>query len=74
MLLSRSRDWRARQDEDMREIRADMKTMQTNLDAKIDALGKHVQNLSVAAMVGVGTSVIAVVVIVGTMVYAVLTR
>ena len=60
--------------EEIREIRQDMKNMQAGLDAKIDSMSKHVQNLSVAAMVGVGTSVIAVVVMVGTMVYTILTR
>ncbi len=59
---------------DIRELRQDMKTMQAQLDAKIDGIGKHVQNVTVAAMVGVGTSVIAVVVLVGTTVYALLTR
>lgn len=49
--------------QDIREIRA-----------SLDGMGKHVQNLTVAAMVGVGTSVIAVVVMVGTMVYTILSR
>ena len=40
----------------------------------IDGIGKHVQNLTVAAMVGVGTTVIAVVAMVGTMIYTILTR
>ena len=66
-----------RQDElalDIRELRQDMKDMQNRLDAKIDGISKHVQNLTVTAMVGVGTSVIAVVVLVGTTIYALLSR
>ena len=55
-----------------REIRQDMKNMQASLDAKIDGIGRHVQNLTVTAIVGVGTSVIAVVVLVGTTIYALL--
>ena len=63
------------------ELRQDMKEMQKNfdakidkLDAKIDGMGKHFQNVTIAAMVGVGTAVIAVVVMVGTMVYTILTH
>ena len=73
-----------RQDElaaDIREIRQDMKDMQKNFDAKIDKLdtkidgiGKHVQNLSVAAMVGVGTSVVSIGAIAVTVIYSVLMR
>ena len=60
--------------EEIREIRQDMREMQNRLDAKIDGIGKHVQNLTVTAMVGVGTSVIAVVVLVGTTIYALLSH
>ena len=60
--------------EEIREIRQDMKNMQANLSAKIDDMGRHVRNISVAAMVGVGTAVIAVVAMVGTMIYTILTR
>ncbi|MBR0261993.1 MAG: hypothetical protein IJQ85_09415 [Selenomonadaceae bacterium] len=60
--------------DEIREMRQDMKDMQNRLDTKIDGIGKHVQNLTVTAMVGVGTSVIAVVVLVGTTIYALLTR
>ncbi|MBE8954772.1 MAG: hypothetical protein SR2Q5_03755 [Quinella sp. 2Q5] len=62
LYVEESRTARARQDEDMREIRA-----------SLEGVGKHVQNLTVAAMVGVGTSVIAVV-MVGTVVYSIFTR
>ena len=49
--------------EDIREIRASMAGMD-----------KHVRNISIATIVGVGTAVIAVVVLVGTTVYSILTR
>ena len=81
MLITEMRDRDNQRAEDIRELRQDMKDMQKGfdakidkLDAKIDGIGKHVQNLTVAAMVGVGTSVIAVVVMVGTMVYTILTH
>ena len=47
--------------EDIREIRT-----------SLDGMNKHVQNLTVTAMVGVGAYVIAVVVLVGTTIYALL--
>ena len=58
--------------EETRELRQDMKNMQANLDAKIDSMGKHVQNISVAAMAAVGDMFIAVGVMVGTMIYTLL--
>ncbi|MBE8951853.1 MAG: hypothetical protein SR1Q7_01755 [Quinella sp. 1Q7] len=42
------------------ELRQDMKTMQANLDAKIDGMGKHVRNLSVATIIGVATIAVTV--------------
>lgn len=60
--------------EEIREIRQDMKAMQANLDAKIDSIGKYVQNLSVAAIAAVGGMFVAVGVMVGTMIYTILTR
>ena len=53
--------------EDIRELRQDMKNMQASLDAKIDSMGKHVRNLSVAAIIGVATIAI-------TVVYSILSR
>ncbi len=47
--------------EEIRDIRQDMKTMQANLDVKIDNMGKHVRNLSVATIIGVSTIAITVV-------------
>ena len=58
--------------EEIRELRQDMKAMQANLDAKIDGMGKHVRNLSVAAMAAVGGMFVAVGVMVGTMIYTLL--
>lgn len=43
------------------ELRQDMKTMQANLDAKIDGMGNHVRNLSVATIIGVATIAVTVV-------------
>ncbi len=59
---------------EIRELRQDMKTMQANLDAKIDGIGKHVQNLTVAAMVGMGTAVIGIGAIAVTVMYSVFSR
>ena len=49
------------------ELRQDMKTMQASLDSKIDGMGKHVRNLSVATIIGVATIAI-------TVIYSILTR
>ena len=45
--------------EEISELRRDMKDMQKNLDTKIDDMGKHVRNLTVAAIVGMATMTIA---------------
>ena len=59
---------------EIREIRQDMKDMQKNfsdrfaaMDAKIDGMGKHVRNLSVATIIGVATIAI-------TVIYSIVTR
>ena len=49
------------------ELRQDMKNMQASLDSKIDGMGKHVRNLSVATIIGVATIAI-------TVIYSILTR
>ena len=66
---------------DIRELRQDMKDMQKasyakmdNMDGKIDGIGKHVQNISVAANAAVGGMFVAVGVMVGTMIYSILSR
>ena len=74
MLVSEMRDFKTEmRDRDnqraaeIMEIRQDMKTMQASLDAKIDGIGFHVRNLSVATIIGVGTIAI-------TVIYSILTR
>ena len=65
--------------EEIREIRQDMKDMQNrfytkmdSMDVKIDGIGKHVQNLTVAAMVGMGAAIIGIGAIAVTVIYSVL--
>ena len=67
MFIAESREARKRQDDDMREMRSDMrdmrnemKTIQLNLDSKIDSMGKHVRNMSIVAMIGIAAMVVAV--------------
>ena len=67
MFIEESRSARQRQDADIREIRQDMKDMQTRfyekmdkMDTKIDNIGNHVRNITVAAMVGIGAAVTGV--------------
>ena len=61
------REMREKHDADIREMRQDMKEMQTrfyakmdNMDAKIDGIGKHVRNITIATMVGIGAAVTVV--------------
>ena len=61
MFIQEMRDFKAEmrqqnqmRTEEIREIRHDLK----NMDAKIDGIGKHVQNLTVAAIVGIGAAVV----------------
>lgn len=61
------REMRQKHDADIKELRQDMKNMQASLDSKIDDMGKHVRNLSVATIVGVATIAI-------TVIYSILTR
>ena len=63
VFMQEMRDRDNQRAEDIREIR-------TNLDG----MTKHFRNITIATMVGVGTSVVAVVVLVGTTLYALLTR
>ncbi len=60
MFIAESREARQRQDADIREIRQDMKDMQKNMDAKIDGMGKHVRNTSIAVIIGIAAMVIAI--------------
>ena len=68
--IEESRAARTRQDAEMRELRQDMK----NMDVKIDGIGKHVQNLIVAAIIGIGAAVAGIGAIAVTVIYSVLTR
>ncbi len=61
------REMREKHDSDMREMRKDMKEMQVrfyekmdNMDTKIDGIGNHVRNITIAAMVGIGAAVTGV--------------
>ena len=60
MFIEESREARARQDADIREMRQEMKDMQRNMDAKIDGMGKHVRNMSVVTIIGIAAMVVAV--------------
>ena len=59
---------------EIRELRqkqeADIKEIRTSLDG----IGKHVQNLTIAAMVGIGTAVIGIGAIAVTVMYSVFSR
>ena len=65
--MQEMRDRDKQRAEDIREIRQDMKSLQISLDAKIDNMGKHVRNLSVATIIGVSTIAI-------TVIYSILSR
>lgn len=58
MFIADSRETRARQDADMREMREDMKT----LNQRIDSTMSSIHNLTIAAMAGIGAIAIAVVI------------
>lgn len=60
MFIAESREARQRQDADIREMRQEMKTIQQNLDSKIDGMGKHVRNMSITVIVGIAAMVVAV--------------
>ena len=79
--MAEMRDRDNQRSAEIMEIRQDMKGMQKdfyakmdNLDAKIDGIGKHVQNLTVAAMVGMSTAVIGIGAIAVTVMYSVFSR
>ena len=61
------RELRQRQDAAQAKHDADMKKMQRNIyakmdnmDAKIEGIGNHVRNITIAAMVGIGAAVTGV--------------
>ena len=55
MLVGEMRDRDNQRAQDIREIRTSISNMQNN----IDGMGKHVRNLTIAAMVGMGSMTIA---------------
>ncbi|MBR0102714.1 MAG: hypothetical protein IJQ01_04370 [Selenomonadaceae bacterium] len=55
MFVGEMRDRDNQRAQDIREIRTSISNMQNN----IDGMGKHVRNLTVAAMVGMGSMTIA---------------
>ena len=55
MFIGEMRERDNQRAEDIREIRASI----NNIQNRIDDMGKHVRNLTVAAMVGMGTMTIA---------------
>ena len=62
---------------EIREIRQNQETMRKDMysvvdrmDQKIDGIGKFVQNLTIAAMVGIGAAVVGI----GAMTFAVVTK
>lgn len=54
------REARGKHDADMRDMRNEMKTIQLNLDSKIDGMGKHVRNMSIVTIIGIAAMVVAV--------------
>lgn len=67
MFIEESREARARQDADIREMRQEMKDIQKDfyqkidkMDSKIDGMGKHVRNMSVVTIIGIAAMVVAV--------------
>ena len=54
------REARGKHDADMRDMRNEMKTIQLNLDSKIDSMGKHVRNMSIVTIIGIAAMVVAV--------------
>lgn len=65
---------RQRQEAAQAKHDTDMKTMQAQFNEKFESMNKHLQTITTTTMVGVGTSVIAVVVLVGTTLYALFMR
>ena len=67
MFMQEMRDRDNQRAEDMREIRTSISNMQN----RIDDMGKHVRNLSVTAMAAVGGMAIAVGAMVVTVIYSI---
>ena len=54
--IAESRAARAKTDEELKEMRAEMKTLNQRMDSTL----KNIQNLTVAAMVGIGAAILGV--------------
>ena len=67
MFMQEMRDRDNQRAEDMREIRTSISNMQN----RIDDMGKHVRNLSVTAMAAVGGMAVAVGAMVVTVIYSI---
>ena len=50
----------AKHDADMREMQKNIYAKMDNMDAKIEGIGNHVRNITIAAMVGIGAAVTGV--------------
>ena len=59
MLVGEMRDRDNQRAEDIREIRQKQEADMKEIRASLDGMGKHVRNLTVAAMVGMGSMTIA---------------
>ena len=65
---------RQKHDNDMKEMQKSFQTRMDSMDAKIDGIGKHVQTLVNASMVGIAAAVIGIATIAATVIYSVVTR
>ena len=68
------KNMQAKHDADMKGLQKDFYTKMDNMDKKLDGVIKHVQNLTVAAMVGIGAAVAGIGAIAVTVMYSVLSR
>ena len=50
----------AKHDADMKEMQKNLYAKMDNMDAKIESMGQHVRNMSIAAIVGIAALVVAV--------------
>ena len=50
----------AKHDADMKEMQRNIYAKMDNMDAKIEGIGNHVRNITIAAMVGIGAAVTGV--------------
>ena len=73
-LWKRQEAYQEKHDADMKEQQKTFYAKMDALEAKMDTLSGNLHNLTLTAMVGVGTAVIAVIAMVGTTVYSILTR